>query len=166
MTVDGSICLSRINLNSRASSFDNRKAIRLPIGSPPASAVATKPQTQPFRLPVVRSTMSFLSGTLARHVTINCGVPLLSCNAGRDFRPLPIDAAKADIAIGPRCPRGYRLAMDLRRCEPGRTRHDCQQGYTAEKHIQSFPPHRILRPAISPTNATRASMPSSAGREP
>src|SRR5262249_34209967 len=53
-------------------------------------------------------------GALACHLAINCGLGLLPRNAGGDLRFLPIDTAKADIAIGPCWPSRKRLAIYLR----------------------------------------------------
>src|SRR5262245_6714435 len=87
---------------------------------------STSPASIPFafRSPSGHRTTPLLTGALACHLAINCGLGLLLRNAGRDLGLLPIDAAKADIAIGPYWPSRQRLATYLRHCKVKRA---CRQ---------------------------------------
>src|SRR5262249_37056719 len=77
-----------------------------------------------FRSPSGRRTTPLVIGALACHLAINSSLGLLLRNAGGDLGLLPIDAVKADIAIGPCRPSRERLAIYLRHCKAKRA---CRQ---------------------------------------
>ena len=86
--------------------------------SPDSVAISVAPSAQRGQA-IVRTTSAHQSDTarrrflltLACHLSINCGLGLLQRNTGGDLGLLPIDTAKADIAIGPSWPRRERLAI-------------------------------------------------------
>src|SRR5262249_38160924 len=80
---------------------------------------STSPASIPFafRSPSGHRTTPLLTGALACHLAINCGLGFLPRNTGGNLGLLPIDAAKADIAIGPYWPSRERLATYLRHCK-------------------------------------------------
>src|SRR5262249_13990784 len=82
---------------------------------------------------------------LACSLALNCGCGLLLRNTGGDLRLLPIDTAKADIAIGPSWARRERLAIYLRHRKARRT---CRQQHGAAVRFKSQPPCSA-RPAVT-----------------
>src|SRR5215813_13166213 len=101
----------------RSTPLSSQRELLVSIGSTRLSHCPVR-----FRSPSGHRTTPLVIGALACHLAINSSLGLLLRNTGGDLGLLPIDTAKADIAIGPCWPSRKRLAISptYRRCRKRR----------------------------------------------
>jgi hypothetical protein len=109
-------------------------------------------------LPTGRRAMPLCLRAVACQLLIRCAVSLLPRSADGDLGFLVIDAAKADIAVGPCWASRDRPTIDLRVCGAGRACDQCYEPckcsaheLAASKSGHSEPPNRPGLQKIKPS---------------